>query len=119
MFKRASRSPALALTAGIALLTGCSVGPDYVQPSAPQAAAYKESGPWKKAEPRDDISKGDWYAVFHDSKLNELEAEAEANNQTLRAAVAKVSEARAVARQAEANFFPTLNFEGSGSRQRT
>jgi len=117
MLKHASRS--LAITAGIALLTGCSVGPDYVQPSTPQAAAFKESGPWKKAQPRDDISKGNWYAVFHDHKLNELEAEAQSSNQTLRAAVAKVSEARAVARQAEANFFPTINFEGSGSRQRT
>jgi len=119
MFKRTSSRSALALTAGIALLTGCSVGPDYVQPSVPQAAAYKESGPWKKAEPRDDISKGDWYAVFHDSKLNELEARAQASNQTLRAAVAKVSEARAVARQAEASFFPTLDFQGTGDRQRT
>jgi multidrug efflux system outer membrane protein len=119
MPKHASRSPALALTAGIALLTGCSVGPDYVQPSVPQAAAYKESGPWKKAQPRDDISKGDWYTVFHDPKLNELEAEAETANQTLRVAVAKVSEARAVARQSEAEFFPTLDFSGTGSRQRT
>jgi multidrug efflux system outer membrane protein len=117
MFKHASRS--LALTSGIALLAGCSVGPDYVQPSAPQAAAYKESGPWKKADPRDDVSKGNWYTVFRDPKLNELEAEAQTSNQTLRAAVAKVSEARAVARQAEANFFPTLDFSADGSRQRT
>lgn len=119
MPKHASRSSVLAVTASIALLTGCSVGPDYVQPSVPQAAAYKESGPWKKADPRDDISKGDWYAVFHDSKLNELEGEAQASNQTLRAAVAKVSEARAVARQSEAQFFPSLDFQGTGSRQRT
>ena len=119
MPKHASRNCALALTASIALLTGCTVGPDYVQPSVPQAAAYKESGPWKKAEPRDDISKGDWYAVFHDSKLNQLEAQAQASNQTLRVAMAKVSEARAVARQAEANFFPMINFNADGSRQRT
>lgn len=117
MFKHASRS--LAFTSSIVLLTSCSVGPDYVQPSAPQAAAYKESGPWKKAEPRDDISKGNWYTVFHDPKLNSLEAEAQTNSQTLRAAVAKVSEARAVARQAEASFFPTLDFSADGSRQRT
>jgi outer membrane protein, multidrug efflux system len=119
MSKHASRNSALALTAGIALLTGCSVGPDYVQPSVPQASAYKESGPWKKAAPRDDISKGDWYTIFHDPKLNELEIEAQASSQTLRVAVAKVSEARAVARQTEANFFPTLDFEANGSRQRT
>jgi multidrug efflux system outer membrane protein len=30
-----------------------------------------------------------------------------------------VSEARAVARETEANFFPTIDFEASGSRQRT
>jgi multidrug efflux system outer membrane protein len=119
MPKLVSRSFPLVFIAGIALLTGCSVGPDYVQPSVPQAAAYKESGPWKKAQPRDDISKGDWYTVFHDPKLNDLEAQAEASNQTLRVAIAKVSEARAVARQAEAEFFPTLDFSGTGSRQRT
>jgi len=119
MPKYVSRSHAIVLIAGSALLTACSVGPDYVQPTVPQAAAYKESGPWKKAQPRDDISKGDWYTVFHDPKLNELEAQAEASNQTLRVAMAKVSEARALARQAEANFFPMVDFEGTGSRQRT
>jgi multidrug efflux system outer membrane protein len=103
----------------LGLLTGCTVGPDYVAPSAPSTTSYKESGPWKKAEPRDDISKGDWYKVFHDEKLNELEAQAQASSQTLRAAVAKVSESRAVARQTEAQFFPSIDFEGSGARQRT
>ncbi|MCE0521476.1 MAG: efflux transporter outer membrane subunit [Methylacidiphilales bacterium] len=119
MPKLALRNPAVVLTAGITLLTGCSVGPDYVQPSAPQASAYKESGPWKKAEPRDDISKGNWYSVFHDPKLNQLETQAEFSSQTLRAAIARVSEARAVARETEANFFPTIDFQGTGSRQRT
>jgi outer membrane protein, multidrug efflux system len=119
MLKHPSRNLTFAFTASAAFLTGCSVGPDYVQPAAPVTTAYKESGPWKKADPRDDISKGDWYKVFHDSKLNDLEAEAQTSNQTLRAAVAKVSEARAVARQAEAAFFPTLDFQASGDRQRT
>jgi multidrug efflux system outer membrane protein len=115
----ASHLRLLALGGGIALLSGCTVGPDYVPPTAPGASAYKESGPWKKADPRDDISKGNWYTVFHDDKLNALESEATNNSQTLRAAVAKVSESRAVARQAEAAFFPTVNFDADGSRQRT
>jgi len=119
MPKHISRNIALTLTAGAALLTGCSVGPDYVQPTVPQASAYKESGPWKKAQPRDDISKGNWYTVFHDPKLNELEAEAQASSQTLQVAVAKVTEARAIARQTEAQFFPTIDFQADGSRQRT
>jgi multidrug efflux system outer membrane protein len=109
-----------------ALLSGCSVGPNYVPPSVAQPAAYKETpqsfkenGNWKQGDPRDDISKGNWYTVFHDPKLNELEEQAERANQNLRAAVARVSESRAVARQAEADFFPTLDFQGSGERERT
>jgi multidrug efflux system outer membrane protein len=119
MFKHSTRSLALTATASLALLSGCSVGPDYVQPSVPQASAYKEPGPWKKASPRDDISKGNWYSVFRDPELDKLEAQAEFSSQTLRAAIARVSESRAVAREAEAAFFPTLDFQGSGSRQRT
>ncbi|HUB67127.1 MAG TPA: efflux transporter outer membrane subunit [Candidatus Methylacidiphilales bacterium] len=101
------------------LLNGCSVGPDYVPPAVPQPAQYQEKGPWKRAEPRDDISKGDWYTVFHDKKLNELEAQAQLANQSLRAAAARVSEARALARQTEASFFPSVDFNATGSRQRT
>jgi len=119
MPKHASSRSALAFTSTIALLTGCSVGPDYVQPTTPSAAAYKESGPWKKAQPRDDISKGNWYTVFHDPKLNELEAQATEASQTLRAAVARVTESRAAARQTEAQFFPSVDFNADGSRQRT
>ena len=107
------------LVVSVALLAGCSVGPDYHQPTVPEPASYKEAGPWKKAQPRDEISKGDWYTIFHDPKLNQLEAEAQAANQTLRAAVARVSEARALARQSEGGFYPSLDFSGTGERQRT
>jgi len=103
----------------LVLLTGCTVGPDYQQPTVPESIDYKEAGSWKKAEPRDEISKGNWYAIFHDKKLNELEEQAQVSSQTLRAAIARVSEARAAARQSEADFFPALDFSADGSRQRT
>ncbi len=119
MSKSSFLRSAATLGAGIAFLTACSVGPDYVQPTAPQSLSYKEAGKWKKGEPKDDISKGNWYSVFHDEKLNELEAEAQMANQNLRAAAARVSESRALARETEANFFPTIDFSAAGSRQRT
>lgn len=119
MFKHPLARPALVFTGSFALLTGCSVGPDYVPPTVPQPVSYKEAGTWKKAEPRDDISRGNWYTVFHDPELNKLELEAQISSQTLRAAIARVSESRALARQSEANFFPSINFAASGSRQRT
>ena len=52
MSKQALRNSTVLLTASIALLTSCTVGPDYVPPAVPQTAAYKESGPWKKAQPQ-------------------------------------------------------------------
>jgi multidrug efflux system outer membrane protein len=119
MFPRSSLRAALGLIGGSFLLGGCAVGPDYKQPDVAKPLTYKEAGNWKKAEPSDTIAKGDWYSVFHDSKLNQLETEAQTANQNLRAAVARVSEARAVARQAEADFYPTLDFTADGSRQRT
>ena len=104
----------------LALLAGCTVGPDYVPPAAPQTSAYKETtGKWKKAEPQEAVARGNWYSVFHDAKLDELEAQAFHSNQTLREAVARVTEARAVARESEADFYPTIDFDASGSRQRT
>jgi multidrug efflux system outer membrane protein len=119
MFKSLPRTRLLICGSSLALLTSCSVGPDYVPPTVPEPTTYKETGPWKKADPRDDISKGDWYKVFHDPTLNELEAEATTSSQTLIAAIARVSESRALARQSEAAFFPTIDFTGNGSRQRT
>ena len=106
----------------VLLLAGCSVGPDYVPPTVPQPASgtYKEAmGNWKKAEPQEAVSRGNWYSVFHDEKLNQLEDQAFHSNQTLREAVARVTEARAVARQSEADFYPTIDFDAEGSRQRT
>jgi multidrug efflux system outer membrane protein len=119
MSKTPLKNAAILLAGSAMLLTGCSVGPDYVPPAVPQPAKYQESGPWKEANPRDDISKGDWYKVFHDSKLNALEEQAQMANQSLRAAAARVSESRAVARQTQADFFPSLDFGANGSRQRT
>src|SRR5882762_803677 len=110
MFKLSYRALGITSAASLALLTGCAVGPDYVAPSVPETPAYKEHGPWKKAAPRDDISKGDWYKVFHDTKLNALEEQAQTANQSLRAAVARVSESRALARQSESQFFPSIDF---------
>ena len=100
------------------LLTGCEVGSDYHQPEVARPASYKEGGSWKHGQPQDTVSKGNWYTIFHDPKLTELEQEAQTSNQNLRAAVARVTEARAISRQAEADFYPSLDFSGSVQRQR-
>ena len=119
MFPRSFLRSALAVTGAAGLITGCSVGPDYHQPEVAQPLSYKEAGSWKKGEPQDAIAKGNWYSIFHDPKLNDLEEQAARANQNLRAAVARVSESRAIARQAEADFYPEIDFGATGERERT
>ena len=115
----ASHLRLLALGGGIALLTGCSVGPDYVQPAVPQAVRLQGIGSVEKGPSRATTSPRETgTTVFHDPKLNELESEATVESQTLRAAIARVTESRASARQTEAAFFPSVNFDADGSRQR-
>jgi multidrug efflux system outer membrane protein len=94
-------------------LTGCSVGPNY---SRPAPVALPMDWHWKKAEPNDQVVKGSWWKLFHDSNLNQLEDLAVAQNQDLKAAVARVDEARARARLSGASFFPTLSLDPSYTR---
>jgi len=112
----------LALTSIVALtLTGCVVGPNYNRPSVQTPSAWKEPPPdgWKTATPHDEISKGDWWVVFGDPELNDLETQAIAANQNLQAAAQRVIEARANALATRSNLFPTVSAGFSPSRERT
>jgi len=64
----------------------CAAGPDYRRPNV--ADITPSDWRWKIAEPRDTVPKGQWWKVFGDPLLDELEADAVARNQDLRAAVA-------------------------------
>ena len=74
---------------------------------------------WKQAEPGDAVPKGEWWRLFHDPILDDLESNALAGNQDLRAAVARVDQARAAARLERSQFFPEVSLDPSFSRQRT
>src|SRR5579863_7571074 len=79
------------------LLAGCTVGPRYVKPAVPTTLAYKEEAPdsskelnqWQPAHPADQTSRGNWWEIFGDEELNELEEQIAGSNQTL-----KIAEAR-------------------------
>src|SRR6266702_4403504 len=85
-----------------ATLSACMVGPNYVRPPADAPAAFKETQGWKNAQPRDAAIRGSWWEVFGDAQLNALEAQVDVSNQTLKAAEARVREARALVQQARA-----------------
>ncbi|HLZ96312.1 MAG TPA: efflux transporter outer membrane subunit [Steroidobacteraceae bacterium] len=104
----------------IGALTGCSFAPAYQIPdSAPAASAYKESGDWKPAQPLDSQNRGAWWTLFQDPQLDALEAKVGGANQDLKAAFARLQQARAATRIARADLFPALNAQSSATRSRT
>jgi NodT family efflux transporter outer membrane factor (OMF) lipoprotein len=103
---------------GVALLGGCTVGPDY-QPAPPvMADKFKEQGIWKVAQPADEAPRGAWWTIYHDPLLDQLVRQIDIDNQTLKAAEAAYRDTVAVVQQARATLFPsvTANFSDRTSR---
>jgi NodT family efflux transporter outer membrane factor (OMF) lipoprotein len=110
------------------LLASCSLAPDYHRPETPAAVAYKETAPiqdgngnlWSVAKPgAADAPRGQWWQVFHDQILNDLETKLINANQNLKAAVARYDEARAAAGIARADYFPTITGAANTGRTQT
>jgi multidrug efflux system outer membrane protein len=108
--------PLLSACVLLFLAASCAVGPAY-QPPAPVQIA-PAGWHWKPAEPGDAVPKDGWWNVFHDPVLANLETNALAGNQNLRAAVARVDQARAAARLTRSQFFPELSLDPSMNRER-
>jgi NodT family efflux transporter outer membrane factor (OMF) lipoprotein len=104
----------------VATLAACSFAPTYRTPdSPPLAAVYKEAGDWQQAGPLDNQARGAWWMLFQDPQLDALEAKVGSANQNLKAAFARLQEARAATRIARADLFPTLSLGASAARART
>lgn len=101
----------------LSLAAGCAVGPNYKRPAIGSASAFKESNDWKPSEPSDVLNRGDWWKIFNDDQLDELEAKIDISNQNVKAAVAAYDQAKALVDQARAGLFPTI--DGSASRIRS
>ncbi len=112
------RSPRLFLTAAIACLglNACVVGPNYVKPTAVISGNFKEAADFKPAAPADALDRGDWWTLFNDPILNDLESKVKVSNQTLIGDEAAYREARAVVAGDRANLFPTVSVPLTASR---
>jgi NodT family efflux transporter outer membrane factor (OMF) lipoprotein len=106
----------LTSTAATMLLAGCMVGPNYKTPSAIMAPSFKEATPssfaendgWKPGQPSDAKLKGDWWTLFQDAQLNQLEPQVDTANQSLKVAEANFRAARAQIGFARSNEAPTI-----------
>ncbi len=104
-----SRRLLLIPLAGLALIAGCAVGPDYRRPAFQTTEAFKEAADWKPTEPADAMSRGPWWDIFKDDDLDRLEARIRISNENVKAAAAAVDQARALVAQAQAGFWPSIN----------
>jgi NodT family efflux transporter outer membrane factor (OMF) lipoprotein len=105
-----------------ALLSACTVGPDFAVPQAPPVTNYVAKG---DAGPPSDqrliIGKevtADWWTAFHSTALNDVISQALAGNQTTESARARVAEAKEEVNAAEGALLPQLSFGATAGRQR-
>ena len=116
MYRPITLWPAATLALATLSITGCMVGPKYHQPTPPVPPQFKEGGTPDLGTP--DIAYSDWWRVFKDPDLASLESEADAANQDIKLAVARVEQADAGARYARSFLFPTISLGASASRTR-
>jgi multidrug efflux system outer membrane protein len=107
-------TPKLATSALVVWLAGCSVGPDYQEPSSPTVPDY-ENAPGEGATPEPAAIL--WWREFGDPRLVELVDRAVAGNYGVREATALLREARALYAQETFDLAPTLTADGSYTRQ--
>ena len=113
MSKTRLRLAPLFIAAGA--LCACEVGPNYHRPPAPTPQTYKEIQGWTPANPSDAADRADWWTMFGDPILNELEEKVAKSNFTLAADLAAYDEAHAVVAEQRAQLWPTLTGTGSAS----
>jgi NodT family efflux transporter outer membrane factor (OMF) lipoprotein len=113
--------------AAVLLLTGCNLAPHYEPPKSQPSETYKEEIPggddaaqgWKAAEPRDAAIRSNWWELYQDPQLNELEERVAISNQTIAAAEANYRAAHALVLEAQAALFPTLSLVPTVTREKS
>lgn len=97
-------------------LASCNVGPDYKRPDVDTPGSFKRASKSEKNQPK--LGRN-WWRVFDDSELNRLEEAALAANQDIKAAMARVTQAREAANAVRSGFYPTVALDPSASRSRS
>ncbi len=114
--KRRSRALVLTVLAA-AVLSACSLAPQYVRPDAPVADSYPTAAADTKAgRHAADIG---WREFFPGPRLQAVIEAALENNRDLRTAALRIEEARALYNIQSADLLPSLNGTFTGARSRT
>eukprot|EP00741_Cyanophora_paradoxa_P009051 tig00001467_g8764.t1 len=74
-------------------------------------SGFKEAPGWRPATPSDALAKGEWWTMFGDPVLDDLERRVIVSNQNLAAAKATYDAARALVREQRAAALPTVSLQ--------
>jgi len=102
------------------VLAGCAV--QTIEPVAAPAApaAFKElDGRWTQARPAEAQARGEWWKAFGDPVLDELVVRADRNSTSVQLAAARLNQARALLRAADADRLPQVGVSAGASRGNT
>ncbi len=100
-------------------LSGCMVGPDY---SRPQTAAQTDAGYFRLDKHKEDINDviyNRWWERFCDPCTNQLVTEMLENNYDLKAAAARLLQAKAAFTEVSGRRLPEISYNFARSRSKT
>ena len=114
-----------ALIAAALLLAGCATQPPYQRPAIDLPAQFKEATPaaaqagiWRPAQPGGDAPPAQWWLLFGDPVLDQLQERAATGNPGIAQAVARLRAAQAAVAGSRAALLPTLGASTGATRAR-
>lgn len=104
------------LLAGMFFLTACDLAPDYKPVKFALPDTWQGTAPFHVAQPTDQIPKGQWWTLFNDPVLNQLEEQLDKNNPDLQAAAETFLQSRAILGEVKSQLYPQLSLEAGGGK---
>ncbi|HEX7816297.1 efflux transporter outer membrane subunit [Dyella sp.] len=103
-------------------MSGCSLAPTYQKPGVgPLPEAFKGAAApegWTVAKPGDDTTRGSWWKVYGDPKLDQLEDTLDINNPNIAVALARYDASRAFEQQLRSDQMPHAGLMASPTNDR-
>jgi NodT family efflux transporter outer membrane factor (OMF) lipoprotein len=100
----------------LAALSGCAVGPTYREPAPTLGDFHTAAASEARATSAPAPTLDTWWDGFNDPLLTSIVQQARRQNLDLAAALARVQQARAAARETGAQLLPTVDLDGQAAR---
>lgn len=108
--------PVFLLVVSVSLLSGCTLGPDYVRPGTVDTTSLRHDEGWQPMPARSWAASGSWWLAFEDDTLTALVTQSTRANQTLAQAEARYRAAEAQWRLSRGGLSPEIGASAGASR---